>query len=43
MGESAAWWKGIDAAMLANISGKIHPGAVKFYKEKGLPLTDAQM
>lgn len=43
MGESAAWWKGIDAAMLANITGKIHPGAVKFYKEKGFPLTDAQM
>lgn len=43
MGETSPWWKGIDGEMLANISGKIHPGAIRFYKEKGFPLSDAHM
>jgi TRAP-type uncharacterized transport system substrate-binding protein len=27
--------------MLANIPGKIHPGAVRYYKEQNFPLTAA--
>lgn len=43
MGKDAAWWNGVNQDLMANIAGKIHPGAVKFYKEKGFALTDAQM
>jgi len=28
--------------MLANIEGKIHPGAVRFYEEQGISLKLAQ-
>lgn len=42
MGEGAAWWNGVDEELLSNISGKIHPGAVRYYEEKGVALTDAQ-
>ncbi len=27
--------------MLGNIEGKIHPGALRFYKEAGYPVADA--
>lgn len=43
MGSSAAWWNGVDKGLMANITGKIHPGAIKYYKEAGIPLTDKQM
>lgn len=42
MAGTAPWWAGVDADMLANINGKIHPGAVRYYTEAGLALTDAQ-
>ena len=42
MGSSAAWWNGVSEKLMANITGKIHPGAIKFYQEKGITLTDAQ-
>lgn len=41
MTASAPWWKGVTPAMLANIPGKIHPGAVRYYKEQNIPLTAA--
>ncbi len=41
MGSAAAWWNGVSFDMLSNVSGKIHPGAVKFYQEQGASLTDA--
>jgi TRAP transporter TAXI family solute receptor len=41
MASSAPWWKGVTPAMLANIPGKIHPGAVRYYKEQNIPLTAA--
>jgi len=41
LGETAAWWNGITPEMLANIPGKIHPGAVRYYQENGFPLTAA--
>ncbi len=42
MGEEAPWWNGVDQALMANITGKIHPGAVRYYQEAGIELTDAQ-
>lgn len=42
MAEGAAWWGGVDKGLMANITGKIHPGAVRYYKEAGFELTDAQ-
>ncbi len=42
MGKAAAWWNGVSPDLLANITGKIHPGAAKYYKEQGIALTDAQ-
>ena len=41
MGETAAWWKGVSPEMLANIPGKIHPGALRYYQENNFPLTAA--
>lgn len=40
MGETAAWWKGVTPDMLANIPGKIHPGALRYYQENKFPLTE---
>jgi TRAP transporter TAXI family solute receptor len=42
MGEGAPWWNGVDESFMANISGKIHPGAIQYYEEAGFTLTDAQ-
>ncbi|MEP3244125.1 MAG: TAXI family TRAP transporter solute-binding subunit [Sneathiella sp.] len=36
MGGDNAWWNGVSADMLENITGKIHPGALKYYKEAGV-------
>jgi TRAP transporter TAXI family solute receptor len=43
MGADTAWWNGVDQALLETITGKIHPGALRYYREAGFPLTDAQM
>lgn len=43
MGNSAPWWNGVDEGLMGNITGKIHPGAVRYYKEAGVSLTAAQM
>lgn len=43
MAETSAWWGGVDAGLMGAIAGKIHPGAVRYYKEAGFALTDAQM
>ncbi|HMB48418.1 MAG TPA: TAXI family TRAP transporter solute-binding subunit [Afifellaceae bacterium] len=42
MGADAAWWNGVDKDLMANITGKIHPGALKYYQETGFTITDAQ-
>ncbi len=42
MGESAPWWNGVNEGLLGNITGKIHPSALKYYEEAGFPITDAQ-
>jgi len=43
MAESAPWWDGVDAAMLSTITGKMHPGAIRYYQEAGMPLNDGNM
>lgn len=42
MAEAAKWWAGVDEGLMGNITGKIHPGAVRYYDEAGMSLTDAQ-
>jgi TRAP-type uncharacterized transport system substrate-binding protein len=42
MAQTAPWWSGVNDSLLANISGKIHPGAVKFYQEVGYPVAQDQ-
>ena len=36
MAINAAWWKGVTPAMLENVYGKIHNGALKYYDEIGV-------
>ena len=43
MASAAAWWGGVGEGLMGTITGKIHPGAVRYYKEVGFALTDAQM
>ena len=43
MTETAPWWKGVNEALMSNITTKLHPGAVKYYKEAGFELTESQM
>lgn len=43
MAASAPWWAGVDEGLMANIAGRIHPGAIRYYQEAGVPLTEAQM
>ncbi|MEM7750761.1 MAG: TAXI family TRAP transporter solute-binding subunit, partial [Pseudomonadota bacterium] len=41
LGKAAAWWNGVSGAMLANVYGKLHPGAIKYYDEAGIKFPDA--
>lgn len=41
LADTAAWWKGVTPQMLANIPGKIHPGALRYYKEQNFPISAA--
>lgn len=43
MSSGAPWWTGVDQSLMATINGKIHPGALRYYKEAGFKLTPAQM
>ncbi|AOW13246.1 TRAP ABC transporter substrate-binding protein [Hydrogenophaga crassostreae] len=42
MAASAPWWKGVNGDMLANIEGKIHPGALRYYTEAKMAVGDQQ-
>lgn len=42
MAETAPWWNGVTPGLVAAISGKIHPGAIRYYDEAGVPVSDAQ-
>ncbi|MAA97528.1 MAG: TRAP transporter substrate-binding protein [Stappia sp.] len=41
MAGDAPWWKGVSPEMVAAIPGKIHPGALRYYEEKGVALGEA--
>ena len=41
MGSSAKWWDGVKPEMLANVIGKLHPGAARYYAEAGIAIPDA--
>ena len=43
MSETAHWWKGVNEDLMSNITTKLHPGAVKYYKEAGFELSESQM
>jgi TRAP transporter TAXI family solute receptor len=40
LADSAKWWAGVDAALMENINGKIHPGALRYYEEAGIAVSD---
>lgn len=42
MAEDSAWWNGVSNDSLANINGKIHPGAIRYYQEVGVVLNAEQ-
>lgn len=41
MANSAPWWKGVTPEQVMNVQGKIHPGALKYYAEKGIAVPDS--
>ena len=41
MGETNPWWNGVSAEMLATLAGKLHPGALKYYREAGVTVPDS--
>lgn len=41
LGKAAAWWDGVSGEMLANVYGKVHPGALKYYAEAGIDVPAA--
>ena len=38
MAGGAAWWNGVSATLLENVHGKIHPGALTYYREAGVEI-----
>ncbi len=40
MGSANAWWNGVSGAMLSNVYGKLHPGALRYYDEAGINVPD---
>jgi TRAP transporter TAXI family solute receptor len=41
MAETAKWWAGVSPDYLGAMAGKLHPGALKYYDEKGITVPDA--
>ena len=41
MAGDAPWWKGVSPEMVAAIPGKIHPGALRYYEEKSVAVSEA--
>ena len=40
LGKTAAWWNAVSPDMLANVYGKVHPGALRYYDEVGAQVPD---
>jgi len=36
LAEKSPWWNGVDPAMVKLLGAKVHPGALKYYSEKGI-------
>ncbi|ALM51033.1 TAXI family TRAP transporter solute-binding subunit [Halomonas huangheensis] len=41
MAENSGWWGSISPEMLANLQGKLHPGALRYYDEAGIEVPDS--
>lgn len=41
MAEEAAWWSSITPEMLGNMTGTLHPGALRYYEEAEFEVPDA--
>lgn len=41
MGKDNKWWSGVKSEMLENMTGKLHPGALKYYAEANISVPDA--
>ena len=41
MAVANAWWGGVTPELLANVYGKLHPGALRYYEEKGISVPAA--
>jgi len=41
LGEAARWWDGVTPALLDNVDGPIHEGALRYYEEIGVKVPDA--
>jgi len=41
MAASSPWWGGITTDMIGNISGTLHPGALRYYDEAGVAVPDS--
>ncbi|SIN99876.1 TAXI family TRAP transporter solute-binding subunit [Vannielia litorea] len=42
MAEIAPWWAGVDPTLMEAVEVKFHPGALRYYEEAGIALSDAQ-
>ncbi|WP_083000650.1 TAXI family TRAP transporter solute-binding subunit [Halomonas sp. GT] len=40
MAEETAWWSSISPDMLSNMTGTLHPGALRYYEEAGVDVPD---
>jgi len=41
MAKSNPWWGGVRPEMLDTLAGKLHPGALRYYREAGIAVPDA--
>lgn len=39
--KAAPWWGGVTPELLANVTGPIHPGALRYYDEAGIAVPDS--
>ena len=41
LGSASKWWEGVDPSLLENVTGAIHPGALRYYEEAGVEVPSA--
>jgi TRAP-type uncharacterized transport system substrate-binding protein len=41
MSKANPWWAGVKTEMLDTLAGKLHPGALRYYREAGVAVPDA--